>query len=491
MQNDHDQLKAHSSGSGMPVPPASTIAGRHIILFFAMIGSAVLSLMLIFLPPNKQFPLLFVVPTLAILVYALVNPYVGIYMYILIEYLRPQSFIPGLASLHIALVFEIITLVSWVFHVALRKERIAVHKWWIVFALLLVVMASTVFTAQNNSRAFNTLQGMQTTFVMLFITYNVSKTPANFRKLVWLLLSIHFYLALKGIYNFAVVGYVSAGMKTSGEAGSGFLGDENDFAMSMNVMIPIAFFFAQGLKSRFARASVLTILFVLVLAVIASGSRGGWVGLVVGWLCCILRTQRKVFGIVVTLLLAGTVYVFAPADYWVQVESITDTQESTAQTRINYWKAAGRMYLAYPITGVGAGNGGVRMPEFITGFRDPATQWGAAFHGTLPQVLAELGTLGMACYLLMLVMSLKILRFLRKARSDDGGELPVAVVYALECSLFAYFASATFLSTAYYPQLWTIYALILILHKVKPVGQLNVAGGMRSDVDSSLENPAR
>ena len=166
------------------------------------------------------------------------------------------------------------------------------------------------------------------------------------------------------------------------------------------------------------------------------------------------------------LVLTGAIISFAPQKYWSEVETITDTHEETAASRINYWKAALRMFRDYPITGVGASNGGIHMPMYLPGVKNSITEWGRAFHGTLPQVLAELGSLGFIFYILMLITAIKYLNRLTKRKSDTPNDNVWVLSNSIMIGIISYITTATFLSTAYYPQLWTLYTLTMALMAV-------------------------
>jgi O-antigen ligase len=137
------------------------------------------------------------------------------------------------------------------------------------------------------------------------------------------------------------------------------------------------------------------------------------------------------------------------------------------------------MFLDYPITGVGADNGSIRMPEYYIGRRDSATQWGRAFHGTLPQILAELGSLGIICYLLMVFYAIKYLNIISRRKSEDPDDKAPVLANAIMGSIISYLATATFLSTPYYPQLWTLYTLTMILVVVT---KTDVSGKARKEL---------
>ncbi len=442
--------------SNLPTP--QIITGSRIAIAVLALISVIAALLLVRLPGIFQYAMVAVVPAILVGAYIMINPFAGVWAFVLMEYLRPYTFIAALRPLRLAILTVAATLVSWIIHQAVRKERIHWNTLSTLFLCFLLIIASTVFTSLNNFLAYQVFEKMVVTFIMFFLTLNIAKSTTLLYKLIWMLMLIHLYYALKGIYNFAVIGYVSAGQVTSGVVGSSFLADENDYALALNTMIPFAFFMFQNQPNKLRKFFLLVILSAFGMGVVASQSRGGWVGLVAVTVFCILKSKQKVISLALVGFMCLAVVVFAPSSYWSEVSSITDTGEATAQSRLNYWKAAGRMFLDYPLTGVGAGNGPIQMPNYVTGFRDPATQWGRTFHGTLPLVIAETGGLGLLTYLVMLLVATRCLIKVQKQFRHDHKSDEWTIASALAGSFIGYMTSATFLSTAYYPQLWTLYA---------------------------------
>jgi probable O-glycosylation ligase (exosortase A-associated) len=438
--------------------------GVMLLVFISIIAGVVL----LHLPGKYQLTLVCIFPSLIVCVYILTNTYIGVYLYFLYEFLRPYDFIPALRPLKLAMIIEILTLISWLICLARTKDKINWSKFNWIFLAFLTIIAFTVITAANNRSAYNTFQSMMVTFIMFVIATNVVDSLSRLNKLIWLLLLIHFYFALKGIYNYTVIHTVVAGQQTSGMVGSGYVGDENDFALALNIMIPFAFFMVVYSGSKIKKFLGLILLITSVFGVICSFSRGGWIGLVVALLYCILKSKRRLASLGFALLLTIALITLVPSNYWKEVETISDVKEKTAVTRINYWKAALRMYKDHPIIGVGASNGGIWMPEYVTGFKNPATQWGRTFHGTIPQVMAELGSLGLACYLLMIFYAIKYLSRIKKRKVSEGDSNFVEfIANSIIGGIIAYLVTATFLSTAYYPQLWTLFTLTIILVQLK------------------------
>ncbi len=440
------------------------IKSSHIWVMVLVFISIIAGVALLFLPEKYQLTPFFVFPALIVCVYILTNPYIGVYLYFLYEFLRPCDLIPALGPLRLAMAIELLTLISWLIYLAKTRGKLTWSKFNWIFLAFLTIIAFTVITAANNRFAYNIFQLMTVTFIIFLIATNVVDSFNRLSKLIWLLLLIQFYFALKGIYNYAVIHTVVAGQQTSGTVGSGYVGDENDFALALNVMIPFAFFLVIHSRSRIKKFLSLVLLIALVFGVICSFSRGGWVGLIAALLYCILKSKRRLASLGFALLLILALVTLAPSSYWKEVETISDTKEATAQARIDYWKTAFKMYKDHPIIGVGAGNGGIWMPKYVIGFEYPATQWGRAFHGTIPQVMAELGSLGLVCYLLMIFYAVKYLSLMKKRKVSGGNDNFVeSTANSVIGGIVAYLVTATFLSTTYYPQLWTLYSLAMIL----------------------------
>lgn len=444
-------------------PGIQIVTGYRLALLGLAALSGIIGLVFARLPEKAQYALVAVFPALLAGGYAIVNPFAGVWMFVLMDYLRPYTFIPALRPLRLGILTVAVTLAAWVIHRAINKGRVYYHPFMLWLLAYFLIITSSVLTSANNFYAYRVFEGFLVTSIMFFLVVNLVTTRERLNSIIWLLLLIHFYYALKGIYNFVFVGAVYAGQVTSGSVGSSFISDENDFALALNSLIPLAFFMFQNQTSRFKKYLLLAVLVSFFLGVVSSQSRGGWIGLMAVVIFCILKSKRKLASFAVMAAMALLVAIFAPSSYWNEIKSITDTSEATANSRLNYWKAAFGMFLDHPVTGVGAGNGPIHMPYYVSGVRDPATQWGRTFHGTLPLVLAETGALGMLCYLMMLFVSFKTLIRVQKRYTHDHQSNQWTFASGLAGGMMGWIITATFLSAAYYPHLWTLHALTVVL----------------------------
>lgn len=308
--------------SALPI----TGVNRRTIGIAALIFLSIFAAMvLILLPNNFQLLPVFLLAAAMVFVIILINPYVGVFLYFFYEFLRPYDFIPALVPLRIAMVIEITTMISWVLYL-IRSNKI--FEWDIFYAgfmAWIAVIGFTVVAATNNRAAFNIFQSMVIILVMMIIASNIVKSYDRLNKLIWLLLFIHFYFALRGIYNYAFLHYATGSLlkqQTSGIIGTSFLADENDFALALDVIVPFAFFifiYSRRILSKIVSA---VILIVLTLAVIVSFSRGGWLGFVAAMIYCVAASRKKLLSISIAVLMGLVVVVAAPSSYWKVMKTI-------------------------------------------------------------------------------------------------------------------------------------------------------------------------
>ncbi|MFH2035670.1 MAG: O-antigen ligase family protein [Candidatus Zixiibacteriota bacterium] len=430
----------------------SFITSHGLIIIGLVILSIIAGFGLVFLPQKYQLSLVFLFPVAVIVFLIIRNPYLGLFVFILIDYARPQYFIPQLRVFKLGVAITVLTIISFIIQLVVTKKKIYWDRFNWTYLFFIAIIGVSVLTASNNYRAFVIFQLMLTTFIIYFMATNLIKTSENLGKLIWMMLAVHLFFSIKGILE-------------GGYAGGTLMGDENDFALALNTMVPFAFFIFTNSENLFKKYFSLIILISLILGVISSMSRGGWVGLVAVLFFCILKSNRKLLSFSLIIILALIAFMFAPPEYWDEIKTISDTHESTAATRLNYWEAAVRMFLEHPIIGVGADNGGFQMPHYVSGFANPLTQWGRTFHGTLPQVLAEMGILGFGSYIAMIIMAILYLRRIIASTLFPQNSNWKIYANSILGGIIGYLATATFLSTAFYPQLWTMFLFSVVLKR--------------------------
>src|SRR2546430_4874123 len=206
--------------------------------------------------------------------------------YLLLEFGRPQDLVPGLSALHLPGLASALLVLALILSGRVELS----DKQTRLFALLLLLMALHVPLARNNYLALQVAKYMLMTFVAFLAIATSVDMLGKFRTFVTFWLGVHFLLAVHGIAK-------------QGQGVGGFLGDENDFAMTLNMIVPFSFFLALSEANRAKKMLYMGLTGVFVLANIFSFSRGGFVGLLAVALCCWPRSPKKLRAAVVVTAL--------------------------------------------------------------------------------------------------------------------------------------------------------------------------------------------
>ncbi len=378
-------------------------------------------------------------------------------LFLVLEYVRPSL----VTELKLQMVIIVVMLVLW--FQARNRPWSSILTAQVLF---LIVCAQAIPYAWNNYAAYFTTRTMFGHVVIALALAWLLATRATFRTVAWAWLLIMGYAAVYGI--------------THGGTGPGaMLGDENDLALGCATAFPFAFYGFERLSGG-RRWLCGAIGGLMVVAIVVSFSRGGFVALVAVTLYCWLASRHKLRGLVTVALLASLLMITAPEEgrtghsYVERMRTIFKTDEGTAEGRQFLWKAARNMWKANPILGVGGGN----FP-FLVGRYQPTDfnkreylerDWsGTVTHSAYFQVLAEHGSAGILLLGYIVWAHFRTLRRLRRLAASHP-EIPSdmrrdAEMYggALGGAVAGYCVAGAFLSVAYYPYLWYFSAMAVAL----------------------------
>jgi O-antigen ligase len=265
---------------------------------------------------------------------------------------------------------------------------------------------------------------------------------------------------------------------THGGVGTGgFIGDENDLALACGTAFPFAFIGFRHLPGwkRWACGG-LAVLFAA--AVVASFSRGGFLGFAAAGFYCFMTGRNRLRTMGIGLIAAVAFFLALPAEYKEELTTIRDTSSGTAQSRRFLWAAAVNMWIDNPLLGVGAGNSvwniGRYQPE---GGRYSARQFAERdwtlqhVHSAYFQLLSEVALVGCLLVVVIVISHFSTLRRLRRevgSRSDVPPDLRRdADLYSVSLAgaMVGFLAGGLFLSAAYYPYLWYLAAMGVALDR--------------------------
>jgi probable O-glycosylation ligase (exosortase A-associated) len=380
----------------------------------------------------------------------LFSPYAGAVTFIAFYYLRPVDFVPQLGMLRLPLFIASVTSTGLFVRLLLNRQKL-IEGWYVKWFLALWgVMLMSVPLSLYRSQSLSGAQDFLKSVAMVWMIYMAIRSEKQVTFVVRMLGWMALWLAVSTIYN-----YRTGQVETSGElaragAESGMLGDPNDLAAYILMLFPLCYYLFFNDPKRWLRVVYGLAMLSILVAVVYTGSRGGFLGLIVLLFLLWLHSKRKVLGLFIGLAVFGAVWFAAPSEYRERMRSITNYQEDeSAMNRVEYRKAAVRMFKHNPFTGIGYKN----FPDFARQFGAPGSQ---TAHNMYFYVLGELGGLGLFVFLTIWIRSLLAARQLAQAQHWLLHALGMGALIGLVDLM----VTGYFLSISYYPYHFILMALV-------------------------------
>ncbi len=380
------------------------------------------------------------------------------------EYMRPDTYLPLIGALKINVLLPL--LLFAVCFVSSDTEKLS--NFQILKTgparLLLLLLGLTVLSVMTADVTLYSFRVYKAVLGYVFLFWIIAKEVNSLNRLKGIMVLLVFvHIGLVAL-NPNVITHPETRSYIQGVT---FLGDGNDFALSVVITFPLALFLVQDAGSKWMRYLYMFGLVTMVLTLIGTQSRGATLAF-----ACVLfymwwRSRRKGLGLVVIGMLIATVAIYAPPQYFERVESIAEYEtEGSAQGRITAWKAAARMAAEYPLTGVGAGH----FPmEYAIDFKPPEFEgrnfpWKTA-HSIYFLALGELGIPGFIFILSAVFGNLWIWdRRIKKLGEypDDADAIRVRkLLITINSALIGYGFTGAFLSALYYPHIFVLMGLFV------------------------------
>ena len=389
---------------------------------------------------------------------------VALSLHLVFEYLRPHQIWPILGEMKIQTASTALLALVVIILAAKGGIRWA-RQSWLLLSFLAVAVA-TVPLATNWFVAYTFAYNLTLILVGYFAITGVLRDERHLRRFLILLVGIHIYLGIKALLGYAERTFTTSGYTSTGTVAGSFLGDDNDLALALNIALPLAIYLFRRAPTRPRRFFWGLGALVILVTVVLTFSRGGFIGLSAMALFGILtsRNTAKTFAVLAfaTMLLLAV----APHQYWQRIQTIEDTNEGTAQLRRYYWAAARRIFLDSPIWGVGGGNFGVLLPEYAIEFPFELrrNQWGRVAHSLYFELLAEFGLLGVCLVGMTLIVNVRdVNRVIANGRHRKCSLSVWQLAESLKLSWVGFGVSAAFLSVLTYPHLYYLTALTVVV----------------------------
>ena len=263
--------------------------------------------------------------------------------------------------------------------------------------------------------------------------------------------------------------------------GSGRLGggggnfDPNDLGLFTVCTLPLcAYLVRRGGRRTDALLGLITAI-LLVMAVVKTGSRGGFLALLCTIAYGVVAVNAVPAGkrIIVTIVAGAALLIVAGESYWSRMSTILEPDRDynwagqAESGRIEIWKRGIQYMLKRPVLGVGANAFSIAegtMAEQAAARRAMGMgfKWSAA-HNSYIEIGAELGVLGLAAFLFMMVAAFREARRIGRSAFARADRL---LGHALAALILGFGIGGAFVSQAYATFLYFALGILIALSKI-------------------------
>lgn len=345
---------------------------------------------------------------------------------------------------------------------------------FIVFTILSVIWAVVQLYAVQAVRPL-------VDYTILFlITAVLVDRQSRVDALSWLVLGICTLLVLRNL------GKLASAARSGPFAAPYFMGDGNDFAWAMVVMLPFILNLLLGDRRIWTRLAAGAGVVLCLTGIVGTASRGAAVGLGAALLFYwLVMSRNKALGAAALAAVVSGVLLFAPSQFIDRMQTISEYREdNSAQGRLQAWKASVRMAVDRPL-GVGAGNFSSAYGRFYMPRGDAnALTWGAhrwiSAHSIYFKVLGEYGIIGLLIFVGIIIRNLRDNAATRRTLLADpgGGRFGATWPGLLNMALVGFAVCGAFLSGVSQPHLFLLSGLT--------VAMLHHAGDLPTDAGPAI-----
>lgn len=377
-------------------------------------------------------------------------------------------------SVPLSLIFAVATLV----HIFLGKDEHSqkfkldrTSGLYILFSFQIVLTASLAYEghARNWELASNMLK------TMLFCILMPLLVTSRFRlhvMVIMVAIATGYHGLLDGLKFLASGGnHLARGIQK--------FGDNNHFAMILNMVLPLIFYGFRYSANRIVRAGFLGLIPLVILAIVATHSRGGLACLVAVGLWFVLAGRHKVAGMFGVMLSVILVIQFAPESWSQRMNTIGSAGEDASfMGRVGAWQVGSAIALAHPL--VGGGFHSVEIGKVWDTYKNAPSLFsmsgivaptsvgenhGRASHSIYFEVMGDMGFLGLLTFLAIMINAFLTARQIAALTKTAGPRLEWARLLSemLTISLLAFMAGGALLSAAYFELPYYIFMMIQVL----------------------------
>jgi len=357
----------------------------------------------------------------------LVNSYYGILVYYWVNYMRPLELAWYIAYFDYGTYLAAALLMGY-FYTTIHKDPLKFTHLWPFFLLWGLVTFSAV-AAYLPAIAWK--KWWELTKVAIICVMAVSIIHHYEERLKRLMLVIALSAGVLGAHGFKQALFTGGGT-VKGPGGQ--LGENNDFAIFLNMMVPIIYYVSRVEENRRWRPLMIALCGAAAIACVFTYSRAGFLGLCTIVLVMSFKANKKWVGIGGLTLAAVLFLLFAPQRVRDRIASIktASTTDLSTQSRFEAWKCAVEMAKRHPLVGVGP-----RNFTFVFNYFKKGVPWDT--HNGFLRIMAESGIPAFLAFVFLIFYCYSVPRRMRRRLQKAGGpDHLIQYCHGLEVMIPAY-----------------------------------------------------
>lgn len=386
-----------------------------------------------------------------------VRPYVGVLAWTWVSMMNPHRLCYGFAyDMPFAQIIAIVTIFSFLYY---REKAVPISSsllWlWIVFVFWTTV---TTYFALYPEDAFGAWTEFMKISFMAFLTVVMTSDKQKLYALIWVVtMSLAFYGLKGGIFTLLTGG----GYRVWGPADS-FIDDNNALALALVMVLPLIRFLQMNVDSKLASKALIVLMAFVVLGVLGTQSRGGFLGLAVIGGFLIMKGRHKLTFGVLALIAIPLFLTFMPESWHERMESIKNYQQDrSAMMRINAWKYAINFTKDYPIKGGG-------FDSFTQKNFDEYAPEAELFTGAHSIYFETLGEHGYVGLLLFLLVGIALFRqtsyIIKKAKPHEDLAWVKDLAAMVQVGVVGYAVAGAFLELATFDLYYVFISIVVVMN---------------------------
>lgn len=407
--------------------------------------------------------------------------YRALVLFSLIYWIRPEDFIPGLDVIPIGKIAGGLALFALIFVVPPQQR----HKLTLELKVLLLLLGQMLLCIPFASWSGGAFDAVVNKFskgvIVAILIYMVVTSVKELRRLLAIQAGTVAVITVASVIIHRTEWGRLMGIQ------KGILENPNDLAINIAINFPLCVAFLFAAKSVPRKMFWVIGLLFMSWGVVATYSRSGLLAMMVTVAICIwefgIRGKRTMVLVsAVATAVIGLGVIIATPHYLTRIESMVrgniegSGDRGSLAAREELLKESVILMFKHPVFGVGPGN----FPSY--------TQTWRVVHNTYTELGAEAGLLGLFLFTLLLGLSLRKIKRVRKLPGYQSSQDIPLWTSALWAAMAAYIAGAMFASTEYNLFPYFMVGYICALYQIAVVPQDARDGARRGEARNGSKN---